>query len=305
MRLDMAELVAFAAVIDEGSFDSAAKRLHVTPSAVSQRVKSLESKLGQVLVRRTRPTQATEAGVVLVRLAGQITLLEGDALAVLDNDRGDDGRAIRLSVAVNADSLATWFLPVLAEMPRNLATVFDVRHEDYSAELLRNGTVMAALTADERSVQGCSVECVGAMRYLGVASPAFVRRYLPNGTAPAALAKAPMLAYDRKDVLQHRFVRAVAGHPAEPLVTYMPSSWGLVSAARHGLAWGMLPEDMAKASLLDGQLVEIAPGQHLDVPLFWQRWRLDSPTLDALTASVRNVAARTLRQPRRAGSSIH
>lgn len=296
MKLDLANLTAFAAVLSEGSFDAAAKRLHVTPSAVSQRVKSLESQIGQVLIQRTRPARPTEAGQVLVRLAGQIALFEGEALAALGSSGDQAEPSVRLSVAVNADSLATWFLPVLTHLPEHLVTTFDIRHEDqdHSAELLRNGTVMAAVTADARAVQGCSVEGLGAMRYLAVASPGYVRRYLAAGPTPEAMSEAPTLAFDRKDHLQERFTRMLVGRQLDAPTTYLPSSWGFIEAARLGLAWGMAPQEMAQPELDAGNLVEIAPQLHLDIPLYWQRWRLDSPLLAALTDAVRTAAAASL-----------
>lgn len=290
MNLDFAQLTAFAAVVDSGSFEAAAKRLHVTPSAVSQRIKALESAMGQVLVRRTRPVEATQAGQVLVRLAGQIALLEGEALAALDTAT----RSPRMPIAVNADSLATWFLPALAALPDG--TIFDIRQEDqdHSAELLRNGSVMAAVTSDARPVQGCSSEPLGAMRYLAVASPHFVGRHFDRGVGAGSLATAPMLIFNHKDRLQDRFVEQVAGARLDPPLTFLPSSVAFVEAARLGLAWGMAPQEMAAAELAAGRLVELVPGRHVDVPLYWQRWRLDSATLGTLTDAVRATAADAL-----------
>jgi LysR family transcriptional regulator (chromosome initiation inhibitor) len=294
--LDPAQLAAFSAVIDEGSFEAAARRLHVTPSAVSQRIKSLESRLGQVVVRRTRPTEPTDAGRVLQRLVTQTQLIEHEALAALPG--GTDGvpEPLRVPLAVNADSLSTWFLPALAKVPAELTATFDIRAEDqdYSAALLREGTVMAAVTADSRAVQGCRVERLGAMRYFAVASPEFHSRFLPDGPTPAALAVAPMLMFNRKDALQERFLHALTGERLSPPVTYLPTSQGFLDAARLGLAWGMVPEQLLGTALSHGEVVELAPGRYLDVPLFWQRWRLDSPTLDAVTGAVHQAAAAAL-----------
>ncbi|HEX6337724.1 MAG TPA: ArgP/LysG family DNA-binding transcriptional regulator, partial [Jiangellaceae bacterium] len=222
--LDPAQLAAFSAVIDEGSFEAAARRLHVTPSAISQRIKSLESRLGQVVVRRTRPAEPTEAGRVLLRLATQSQLIEHEALAALRC--GMDAEPLRVPLAVNADSLSTWFLPALANVPAKLAATFDVRAEDqdYSAALLREGTVMAAVTADSRPVQGCRVEPLGAMRYFAVALPEFCARFLPDGPRADALAGAPMLMFNRKDALQERFLHALTGERLSPPVTYLPTS---------------------------------------------------------------------------------
>jgi LysR family transcriptional regulator, chromosome initiation inhibitor len=295
MSLDLAQLTAFATVVEEGSFDAAARRLHVTPSAISQRIKALEAQTGQILVRRGRPCRATDAGQALVRLAGQIALLETEALAALNPAAaaGADAR-LHLPIAVNADSLATWFLPALAALP---AATFDIRQEDqdHSVALLRDGSVMAAVTTEPRAVQGCRVQPLGSMRYLAVASPDFHHRYFPDGPTPDALASAPMLEFNRKDALQSRFARDLAGRRVDPPVTYLPTSVGFVDAARLGLAWGMVPERLGRAGLHDASLREIAPGRTLDVPLYWQRWRLDSPTLDTVTDAVRTAAAAALR----------
>jgi LysR family transcriptional regulator, chromosome initiation inhibitor len=287
--LDPAQLAAFTAVIEEGSFEAAARRLHVTPPAVSQRIKALESRMGQVLVRRIRPTRPTEAGQVLVRLAHQLLLLEEEALAEITGGIG----VARLPVAVNADSLSTWFLPALAALP---AVTFDIHQEDqdHSAALLRDGAVLAAVTAEARPVQGCRVERLGSMRYLAVCSPAYHRRFLADGPTAAALSAAPVLVFNRKDALQARFTETLTGRRLDPPVTYLPSSREFVDATRLGLGWGMVPEQLARAALDDGGLVEIVPGRGLDVPLYWQRWRLDSPALVALSDAVRATAAEAL-----------
>jgi LysR family transcriptional regulator (chromosome initiation inhibitor) len=296
--LDPAQLAAFAAVIDEGSFEAAARRLHVTPSAISQRIKSLESRLGQVVVRRTRPAEPTEAGRVLQRLATQTQLIEHEALAALRGGMDGVAEPLRVPLAVNADSLSTWFLPALAKVRTELAATFDVRAEDqdYSAALLREGTVMAAVTADLRAVQGCRVEPLGAMRYFAIASPEFCARFLPDGPTSVALASAPMLMFNRKDALQERFLHALTGERLSPPVTYLPTSQGFLDAARLGLAWGMVPEQLLGTALSQAEVMELAPGRHLDVPLFWQRWRLDSAVLDAVTHAVHEAAAPALRQ---------
>jgi LysR family transcriptional regulator (chromosome initiation inhibitor) len=288
---DPAQLAAFVAVIEEGSFEAAARRLHVTPSAVSQRIKALESRIGQVLVRRARPTRPTEAGQVLARLAHQLSLLAGEALAEITGGGTSNRRAI--PVAVNADSLATWFLPALAGLPE---ATFDIHQEDqdHSAALLRDGAVMAAVTAEARPVQGCRVERLGAMRYLAVCSPDFRRRHLAGDPTPAALSSTPMLVFNRKDALQERFGQLLTGQRLDPPVTYLPSSHGFVDAARLGLGWGMVPDQMVRSAIEAGELVEIAPGRGLDVPLYWQRWRLDSPTLTTLTDAVTRAAAAAL-----------
>ena len=284
--MDAIQLATFQAVIEDGSFEAAARTLHVTPSAVSQRIKALEQSVGQVLVRRTKPCEATEAGQPLVRLAGQVALLEREALDTARAGLAGGGRT-RISVVVNADSLHNWFMPALAAIPAELALSFDLHQddEDYTADLLRAGTAMAAVTAQHVAVQGCRVEKLGAMRYLAVAAPGHV----------ADFATMPMLVFNRKDRLQHRFLAALGHGEKEPPIHYVPAANAFVEAIRLGLGWGMVPEQTAREDFAAGRGVDLAPGRHMDVPLYWQYWRMESTVLTALTTAVKAVAAGALR----------
>ncbi|HWS57386.1 MAG TPA: LysR family transcriptional regulator ArgP [Actinotalea sp.] len=286
MELDRAQLAALAAVVGTGSFEAAARRLDLTPSAVSQRIKALELRTGQVVVRRARPCRATSAGEVLVRLAGQVALLEHEAAERLGGP--GEGGPTTLTVAVNADSLDSWFAAALAGLPDGVLVDLRRADQDRSADLLRDGTALAAVTADGRAVQGCRVRPLGAMRYLAVAAPQAHARWFADGVA-AGLAVAPQVAFDRHDALQSGFARAVAGPVVGPPVApvhHVPSQEAFVAVVRAGLGWGMVPEPTARGPLTSGAVVEVVPGRHLDVPLFWQHWKLESPTLSDLTARV-------------------
>ncbi|GEA82035.1 LysR family transcriptional regulator ArgP [Cellulomonas uda] len=297
MNLDAEQLRALAAVLEEGTFEAAAARLHVTPSAVSQRVRALEQRVGQVLVVRSRPCRATEPGAVLARLAGQVALLERDAAAELAGAGHDEaaGAPTRLAVAVNADSLSSWFPAALVGLPEGV--VVDLRREDQdrTAELLRDGTVTAAVTAQAHAVQGCRVRPLGAMRYLGLVAPAVRDRWFPDGVTAAALERAPVLAFNRADTLQHRFAAALVGRDVAPPVHHVPSNTAFLELLAAGLGWGMASEAAAADALATGALVDVAPGRWLDVPLYWQHWSLRTPTLDDLTARVVRAASTSLR----------
>lgn len=288
------------AVVDEGTFDAAAAALHVTPSAVSQRVKSLEQRTGRVLLMRTKPVRATESGEVVVRFARRLARLELDARTELG--MSEAGEPTRLSIAVNADSLATWFLPALTRVPRELRLCFELRREDeaHTAALLREGVVMAAVTSWPDPVAGCSVRALGRMRYLAAAAPDFAGRWLGAGTDASLselIADAPVMAFDRNDDLQDEFVRGLRGGPgASALRHFMPTSEGFVDAVVAGLGWGMVPEVQAEPLLRAGRLVHLAPDRILDVPLYWQQWKLDFPALAAVAEAVAAVAAQTLRR---------
>lgn len=291
-RLDAHQLAALAAVIELGSFDAAAEWLHVTPSAISQRIKALEQRVGQVLVVREKPCRATAAGVPLLRLAAQTALLESEALAATT---GRWAQLVRIAVAVNADSMSTWFTAVLAGLPDIL---FDIRIEDqdHSAQLLREGAVMGAVTTERTPVPGCRVQSLGVMRYLPVASPAYLERYLADGFTREAVAAGPSIAWNRDDALQDMLVRKAFRRAVPRPVHYVPTAEGFGAAVRSGLGWGMYPEQLATQHLADGAFVRVAD-LCLDVPLFWQCWKLDSPLTKTITDTVQS-AARTLRRRR-------
>jgi LysR family transcriptional regulator (chromosome initiation inhibitor) len=287
------------AVVDEGTFDAAAGALHVTPSAVSQRVKALEQRVGRVLLVRTKPVRPTDSGEVIVRFARQLARLEHDAHASLGMTGSHE--ATTVSIAVNADSLATWFLPALAQVPEELRPCYELRREDegHTARLLREGLVMAAVTSSPDAVAGCSVRALGRMRYVPVASPAFAARRLGGVGSEVALkdviADVPVVAFDRHDDFQDAFVRRLKrGHRASAVRHYVPTSEGFVDAVAAGLGWGMLPEGQAQPLLDDGRLIALAPERSVDVPLFWQQWKLDSPALTAVAEAVAAAAAAAL-----------
>lgn len=300
MQIDSRQLAAFAAVLREGSFDAAARALHLTPSAVSQRIKSLEQRLGRVLIRRGAPCRATEAGESLQRHAQQLELLEAQALAPFGlapfglaagtaRGRAVVGAApLPIAIAVNADSLATWFAPALAALrDRNdLRFELQVEDQDHCSALLRQGRVIAAVTAEASPVQGCRVRPLGRMRYLAVASPDFMRRHFADGVTEEALARAPCNVFNRKDQLQARFLRRLSRRRLDPPRHQVPSTHGFIHAAVQGLGWGMNPDLLVAPLLARGELVELVPGRALDVPLHWQSWSLDAPLLNALTDAV-------------------
>jgi LysR family transcriptional regulator (chromosome initiation inhibitor) len=282
VTVDGQQLAALAAVVELGSFDAAAAKLHVTPSAVSQRIKALEHAVGQVLVKREKPCTATAAGIPLLRLAAQTALLESEALAEMG---GGPGERTRVALAVNADSMSTWFTSVLAALPNVL---FDIRIEDqdHSARLLREGSVVGAVTTERTPVSGCRVQPLGVMRYVPVASAEFVERQLPGGFTAATVASSASLAWNRGDALQDMLVRKVFRRTINRAVHYVPTAEGFRAAVLAGLGWAMYPERAAA----DDSFVRIAD-VHLDVPLFWQCWKLDSPLIGAVTEAVRSAAA--------------
>ncbi|WP_125132756.1 LysR family transcriptional regulator ArgP [Microbacterium sp. 10M-3C3] len=271
-----------AVIVDEGSLEAAARRLHVTPSAVSQRVRSLEAQLGRVLLVRTRPARPTDAGAAVVRLARQLDVLEHDLRAAV----GQEEEWPALPLAVNADSLATWFLPPLARVAAERRVRFALHRDDqdFTAGLLESGTVMAAVTSRAEPVAGCRVAPLGVLRYEAVAAAGFAARWFPDGVGAEALAAAPVVDFDRRDDLQTRWL-ALRGVDSDPPRHLVPASADFAHAIRLGLGWGLLPRFQSADGLRSGALVPLG-GPPVDVPLYWQQWNLASELLDLVAAEV-------------------
>lgn len=291
--LDYTQLAALRAIIQTGSFEAAGAALAVTPSAISQRIKTLEDHLGSVLIIRGSPATATPAGQRLFRHAEEVALLETTLGTDLNGMVLQPAAPVR--VVVNADSLDTWFIKAMAQTSDFL---FDIStdDEDVSADWLRRGEVMAAVTAHAKPVQGCDCVALGSLRYRAVASPEFVARYFANGVTASAAKSAPMLMFNRKDHSQHKWLQASFGKRITPPVHLLPSTRGFVSAALAGLGWGLNPDALVRDHIKAGRLVTLADAPIFDVPLFWQFNRVTGPSLAPLTRAVKQTAKIWLEQ---------
>ena len=290
MDLDLAQLRALDATVREGTLDAAARALHVTPSAISQRLRALEIATGRVLLVRTKPVRVTESGQAVLRLARQVALLTADAVRELGADETTD-RPPGLPIAVNADSMATWVLPALAPLAAEYA--FDLHREDqeHTSALLRAGAVMAAITTEAAPVPGCTVTRLGGMRYRPMAAPGFAARWFPDGPGPEALGSAPVVVFDRNDDLQHRYLRS-RGVSELPPAHYVPASADYLEAIVLGLGWGMLPDQQVRGR----EDLTVIDAGGVDVVLHWQQWKLRSPGLDRVREAVENAARQQLDQ---------
>jgi LysR family transcriptional regulator (chromosome initiation inhibitor) len=289
--LDLSQLAALAAVHRRGSFDLAANDLHVTPSAISQRIKALEEATGTLLIRRGQPCFATATGLRLIRHHDEVVLLERTLAQDLP---GLAPGPATLRIAVNADSLATWVIPALAA---TTGFLFDlvIDDQDVSQDWLRRGEVAAAITSHPGPLQGCDTFPLGSLRYCATASPAYVARWFPNGVTPRALSRAPTLTFSDKDRLLARWVASALGMQRSTFPTHrIASSQAFVDACLAGLAWGMNPEPLVAPHLASGALVTLLPDAPLDVGLHWQFTRLAAPAMRPVTEAIRAAARANL-----------
>lgn len=283
LMIDYRLLRALAAVMEQGGFERAAAHLHLTQSAVSQRIKQLEHQLGQPVLIRSTPPRATELGQRLHHHWQHVQLLES-GLALTG-----DSTPLTIRIAVNADSLATW-LPAALVLPAYQDVCFEVVVEDQAVGLrrMRQGDVMACLCGSSEPVNGGRVVPAGNLRYRAVASPDFIERHKLRQDI-TRLAQAPCLVFNRDDPLQHRFLADVgAGTPQH--IHLLPSSEGFVQAALAGLGFGMIPALQVDHLIQQGRLRDVVPQYHLDTPLYWHYWASDSPVLAALRQRVLQVA---------------
>jgi len=292
MDVDLAQLRALRAAVDAGTLDGAARDLHVTPSAVSQRLKALEQATGRVLLVRSRPVRVTEHGRAVLRLAREVELLAADTARELADAAGP----VTLPVAVNADSLATWLLPALVPLRDEVLLDLHRADQDDTAALLRDGTVVAAVTAAATPVHGCTSTPLGVLRYRPAAVPEFAQEWFPDGPTAAALGRAPVVHYDRDDDLQRSWLRRRSRGRADPPAHHVPSTEGLVHAVLAGMGWAMLSDLQLADPVLRSAVVMLDPRAGVDVPLHWQRWKVRSPSLERLSQVVLAGARQALLQ---------
>lgn len=287
---------AVAMVVQTGSFEAAARMLNVTPSAVSQRVKLLEERLGAVLIERGTPCTASEKGQWLCRHMEHVGMLEKELIDQLPGLVASPIERVTLNIATNADSLGTWFLKAVSKFTQDAGYLLSIAidDEDYTAEWLQRGRVLAAVTSLKKPVQGCHVTALGTLRYRATASPAYFKRHFSTGVTPATIARAPALTFNQKDRLQHAWIRQTLGKSVTYPTHWLPSTQSFVDASLTGMGWGVNPIPLVRDHLAAGRLVELVPGAVLAVPLFWQVNRLAADRLSDLTKGIVTTAKREL-----------
>lgn len=293
-------LECLAAIIEEGGFERAAQRLSITQSAVSQRLRALEAQVGTVLIVRSRPLKPTPAGQLMLKHAKMMRLLRADLeteLRELAPGAGGAGRdEERISIAINADSIATWAMPALDALVRQgLPVEIITDNEEFTQEWLREGQVLGCVTSLGQTLRGCRMVPLGCMDYVAVAQADFARSRCPKGLSAHNFHQLPFVAFNRKDYQQHGFVEQAFGLPRVGLKQlYVPSSVGQLRAVQAGWGVSVLPELLVRDQLASGELVNLAPRHRLSVTLYWHCWNLSSGVLDALTAALTGAAKHNL-----------
>ena len=294
--LDRDQLETFAVVIEQQSFEKAATALSITRGAVSQRIKALEESLSTVLVLRDRPVSPTPAGEVLLRHVKALRVMEGSALQALA-PQPKLHAPVPLSIAVNADSLATWFPEVLKELLLSQLVALEVvaDDQDHTSQLLSRGEVIGCISTSAKAADGFAAECLGAMEYRCYATPEFAASAFPDGlTVPAVLA-APAVLFNRKDSLHDDFLKSRFGFSVDRYAKhFLPSPVALLEGVAMGAGYGLIPRIQAQRLVESGRLLDLCPNHSVMVDLYWHHWELEPPLAHDVTALIVKVAHREL-----------
>lgn len=300
--LDARQLEALSAVAEHGSFGAAAQALSITVAAVSLRIKSLEATLGMRLLVRGKQVRPTAAGQALLTHIKQVQLMEADVVAHLSPSTPAGGRAAdwqSLPVAINADSVASWFLPGVAPLLRKHRLLLDVviDDQDHTHDALKSGEVVGCVSTLAQAMRGCEALPLGIMRYRGVASEALAQacRTAQGRLSTHKLLATPAVIFNRKDALQDVFLEQHMGlRGARYPRHFMPALDAFETAIVQGLGWGMVPE-LQLQQRSGPALVDVLPGATVDVPLYWHHWAREPVSAQRLTAAVQAAAQQQLR----------
>lgn len=299
--LDLKQLQAFAYVVEEQSFDKAAALLHVSQSAISQRIKALESQIGQALLIRSNPLRPTDAGLKVLGYYQQMHLLQHELLADIDpeSDRSRFTNQNKVRIAINADSLDTWFLKAIAPVIQAHHLLVDLKVDDQDAthELLKNGEVIGCISSVTSNLQGCHSVLLGYMAYYPVCTQAFKEQYFSTPMKADDFRYAPAVEFNHKDQLQTRYVGQFWGiEPGQYPAHEIPSSKSFFEFLALGLGWGMVPDIQVKSLLDDATLIKLTPDKFLKIPLYWHVWNLKSNLIKHITTALQDYAQHALYQ---------
>jgi LysR family transcriptional regulator, chromosome initiation inhibitor len=296
-RVDYDSIAILAAVVREGSFEAAAKSMNVSQSAVSQRIKQLEEKVGVVLVARGRPCLPTDAALQFCRHLDQVVLLQqelaGRMRALVG---GADAQHATIRLAVNNDSLATWFPRLIKRATRELGVRFDLLPDDqeHTEDSLKSGDALAVITTLETPVQGCRRISLGSMDYVAVASPELFDSQFSGGVSLETLRQSTCLAFNRKDTIQDQWMMLCFGDSVPLSTHYVPSYEGYLSCCLNGVGWGLVPRIAGAPLIKQGKLVELSAGKDVTVSLHWQASMQSSEILRRLGDMVLEEAKKHL-----------
>lgn len=259
MSLLSPTLQAFMEVAKQKSVHNAAHVLHLTQTAVTQRIRVLETKLGTTLFIRThRGMRLTQEGEALLRYCQAASELEGEALAKI----GGAGITSTIQVCITGPTsimrsrIIPQCLPIMHEFPC-LLMYFDITDSEHRVSSLRSGASQFAIIAQEDVAPEMEYKHLRPERYVLVCSSQWKKRKL-------------------KDIIQHE--RIIDYDPADQMTFNYLKHFELFDLAKHerhfvnrteslamlltaGLGYGVLSAEFSQTYLDNNQLIVLNSGK--------------------------------------------
>ena len=290
--LDYRLLKTLYYVVEYKSFEAAAQKLNVSQPAISQRLKQLEDQVGQLLIVRSNPVHPTQLGTRLIEHYLKVTLLESNL------DIAFSAENTRIPIAVNADSLATWFMPAIKNLLNDRSILFDIKvaDQDHTHKDFVQGKVIGCVSSRAQVFQGCSVVKLGDMKCIAVASPEFIEKYLSKPLTADKIAVAPSLLFNSDDTLIEIYLEKFYGLKLTDISYHsIPSTDAFISAAKNSMSYTVLPQSQVLNELESGELVNIQKKQVFSVPLYWHSWAFETKIGKKINEAIAKGAREHLR----------
>ena len=281
--LEYRQLEALGAVIEHGGFDKAADALGLTQSAVTQRVKHLETHFGKPLLVRSNPPVLTDAGLPLYAHFKKMRLLEED----LKMDMGEGIAGTPLSLGVNASTLGSWFLPALGHIMKLTLVDLHVGEAKVVHELLQLGNLAGCISIRSKPSRGCSVRYLGKLVLRCIATKEFKQRHFPQGIGVKEMKSAPAILFHPESQMMRMYQKNVMGiMPFDVPTHIVPSQHEYLQMISNGVAYGFLPEPLFHQFQADKGLIDLSPLAPVVIPQYWHRWGIESDLLGMVTRTI-------------------
>lgn len=295
--LDPYALEALATVVQERSFSKAAQILFITQSAISQRIKALETVVGRPLLIRTPVVKPTKAGEQLIAHYKNLLLLDQNLQNTISHTK-NKAAFFPLVMAVNTESLATWFVDAIAPTLKKYPILLEllIEDQDRTIDFLKDGKVWGCVTSVKEPPAGCSSHPLGKMNYRLVCTPEFQKKYFADGITGRTLLKAPAVIWGQHDYMHRNFLCSIFKDykKGRPRLHYVPAPQGIFEFALQGIAFALLPEYFVQRPVQRGTLIDLLPSKPYELPLYFQTQELQTDVTKEFCKQIVGYAEKNL-----------
>ena len=282
-------LEAFVRSAEAGSFSAAARRLGITPAAVSKNVARLESHLGARLFQRsTRQLTLTNSGEQFYQqVSGPFSTLR-DAFASASQDAGKPAGLLKVSLALAFGR--EYLVPLLGDfLARYPAIVPDWHFDNRPVDLIQDG-FDAAIGGGIKLTEGVVARQLAHTHIVVTASPAYMKdRSMPAhpgdlATLDGIVRRSSPTGRLREWTLRNQHGDEALAAPRTRMVFDDPEAMAQAAVLGYGVA--LLPTPHAARALASGALVRLLPGWHADngpISLYYPSTKLLPPKTRVFT----------------------